>query len=320
MGADGVADGHRARPRAGGAVARRGARRGAPGRSALGHQIAAGPCSGRVAVVAGLIVPAAVGSVAVLPSLLAACVALARELPGGPVAGLALAAAIVAAVPAGAVVAEGGVAAARGQRRRPLAIAAERSHGLRRRRPRVRRPPGPLARSQRRFAARVRPGSRSLSLPAWPLCSRSRGSRLPPPGGAAGSEPGRVGRFVRAGRLPVPTALAVLLARRSEVRLATAGAVGFGAAGIAIATAAARLAHRLPARDDDGAARVDPVPARRRRASPRRRLALEGGPADGRVICGAAGLVGLVASALPVALVGALRPSSRVSPGARSGS
>ena len=154
-----------------------------PGVSALGRQIAAGPCSRRVAVMAGLVVPGAVGAVTVLPSLLAACVTIARELPGGPVAGVALAAAIVAAVPAGAVAAEGGVA-----RRPRTAPAAARDRGWSARVGSDRRKPGcrpaRAPRSRRDSAPRIgiilararRCGWRVL------LHSRSPGSSLRPPG------------------------------------------------------------------------------------------------------------------------------------------
>ncbi len=277
-----------------------------PGVSALGRQIGAGPCGRRVAVMAGLIVPGAVGAVTVLPSLLAACVAIARELPGGPVAGVALATAIIAAVPAGAVVAEGGVAVARGQRRRPVVIAG-----------------GALAWA----AIGTSLGAGPLG-PFAPVATALRGSgssvlALALAGGVAvalalswvelaatrveprARRPRRVGRFVPAGQLPVPTALAALLARRSDVRLAAAGAVGFGATGIAIAIvegAPSPSAFLLATTTALLGAVLCPLALGG--------LLLDGswlwraGPRDRRVIVGAAGLAGLVGSALPVALVG----------------
>ncbi len=277
-----------------------------PGHSALGRQVAAGPCSRRAAVVAGLIVPGAVGAVAVLPSLLAACVAVAHELAGGSMAGVALATAIVAAVPAGAVVAEGAVAVARRQRRRPLVIAT-----------------GALAWA----AIGARLGAGPLG-PLAPVATGLRGSgssllALAVAGGVAVAlafswielaatrvEPRarrrrRVGRVVPAGQMPVPTALAALLARRSDVRLAAAGAVGFGAVGIAIAIvedAPSPSAFLLATTTALLGAILCPLALGG--------LLLDGswlwsaGPHDRRLIVAAAGLAGLVGSALPVALVG----------------
>ena len=282
-----------------------------PGVSGLGRQIAAGPCSRRVAVVAGLIVPGAVGAVTVLPSLLAACVSSARELPGGPAAGVALAAAIVAAVPAGAIVAEGGVAVVRGQRRRPLAIAggviawagigALLGAG----------PLGPLA----PVATALRgAGSSWLALAAaggvcvtlalaWVELAATRAE-------PRARSPRRAGMLFPAGRLPVLAALAALLARRSDVRLATAGAVGFGAAGIAIAVvggAPAPSAFLLATTTALLGAILCPLALGG--------LLLDGGwlwragPRDPQVIVGAAGLAGLAGAALPVALVGGVAAS-----------
>ena len=95
-----------------------------PGRAALGAQITAGPPGRFASILAITVVPAIGGALIVLPSLVALCVGLARELPGGADAGLALAAAIVAAVPVGAIVADAGIAAARARRRRAAAIMA----------------------------------------------------------------------------------------------------------------------------------------------------------------------------------------------------
>ncbi len=63
------------------------------------------------------------------------------------------------------------------------------------------------------------------------------------------------------------------------MRFATAGALGFGLAGIAIADVCSRSrSDPVPAGNDDGAARLDPVPARRVRRSAPRPLALAGRP------------------------------------------
>lgn len=277
-----------------------------PGVSALGRQIAAGPCSRRAAFMAGLAVPGTAIAVTVLPSLLAACVTVARELPGGPVSGVALAAAIGAAIPAGAVAAEGGVAVARGQRRRPLAIAggalawAAIGAGL------GAGPLGPLA-----LVAKALRGSGSSLLAlavaggvcvalafAWVELAITRAEPRAP-------RPRRAGRLVSAGRLPVLTALAALLARRSDVRLATAGAVGFGAAGIAIAIVGntpSPSAFLLATTTALLGAILCPLAVGG--------LLLDGGwlwragPRDPRLIVGAAGLAGLAGVSLPVALVG----------------
>ena len=238
-------------------------------------------------------------------------------------AGVALATAIVAAVPAGAVVAEGGVAVVRGQRRRPLAIAggalvwAAIGTGL------GAGPLGPLA----PVATALRgSGSSLLALAvaggvgvalalSWvelaatrvePRARRPRRvGRLVPTGrlarsngagGAPGAEERRAPRGGRSGRLR---------RRRDRRRDRRGGAV----------------AERLSARDDDGAPRCGSVPARPRRAPPRRQLALAGGPtrpARDRGCCRARrpGRVGPSGGPRRVAL----QPSSRASPGARSGS
>ena len=208
----------------------------APERSALGSQVAAGPPGAVVAVIALMLTPAVAGSIVVVPALVALCIGLACSLPGGAVAGVALAAATLAAVPAGAVVAEGGIAATRKQHRRALGIgvsvlvwiAVGLSLGA--------APLGPLG----LVASALRgAGSPWLALAAsgvvgvglvaaWVALAASRAeprSRRP----AAG----RSGRR----RLPASIAASVLLARRSDVRLATLGAVAFGLAGVALAAA-----------------------------------------------------------------------------------
>ena len=278
-----------------------------PGRSALGQQVAAGPCGGIAAVVAGLLVPGLIGAPTVLPSLVATCVALARELPGGRTAGVALAVATIAAVPAGAIVAEGALAAARGRRRRSLLVAGGAlawavtgvAFGA--------APLGPFApvgaalrgSGSAWLALAVACGTAVALALAWvPLAAtrpekRSRTARS-------------ARRLVRGGRLPIPAAVAVLLTRRDDVRLATIGALGFGAAGIAIAAAAAAPAP-APFLLATTTALLGSVLCSLAMCGIllHGRWLWIGGPGDRRVIGLAACLVALAGSAFPVTVVGA---------------
>jgi hypothetical protein len=208
----------------------------APERSALGSQVAAGPPGAVVALIALTLTPAIAGSIVVVPPLVALCIGLARSLPGGAMAGVALAAATLAAVPAGAVLAEGGIAAARKQHRRALAIgvavlgwiAVGLSLGA--------APLGPLA--------LVASALRDTGSP-WLAFGASGGSGIGLTaawvGLAAGHAEPRSRRRAapRCGRrrLPASIAASVLLGRRSDVRLATLGAGAFGLAGVALAAA-----------------------------------------------------------------------------------
>ena len=282
-----------------------------PGRSALGQQVAAGPCGGIAVIVAGLLVPVLIGALTVLPSLVAVCVALAAELPGGRTAGVALAVATVAAVPAGAVLAEGLLAAARGRRRRFLAIAGGAlmwtvtgaavgaASGAA-----VLGPFAPVGAALRGSASAwlalaAACGAVGALALAWVALAAARPEKRP-----RTARPAR--RLVRGKRFSIPVAVAALLARRDDVRLATTGALGFGAAGIAIATATAA-----------------PAPSQFLLATTTALLGSilcslamcgvllhgrwlwMGGPGDRRFIGLAACLIGLTGSALPVAVVGA---------------
>jgi hypothetical protein len=211
-----------------------------PGRSALGHQVAAGPGSNLATVVAGLLVPALIGTVVVLPQVLSLCLALGGRLPGGWIAGAALACATIAAVPAGAIVAEATLAAVRGRRRPSLVVGAGAlvwaMVGLAAGTAAL----GPLA----PVGAALR-GSGSAWLALAVACSAALvlasgwvvlAARRPDQR-ARTPKPRRP--IVHGGRSSIPLAVAVLLARRADVRLATVGALGFGAAGIAIAVVAA---------------------------------------------------------------------------------
>src|SRR4051794_367396 len=88
-----------------------------PGREALGAQIAAGPVGARRVVSALVLVPALGLGLVLLPSLVAMCVGVGRASAGGFWSGLALAGAVLAGIPAGAILAEGGLAATRGNAR-----------------------------------------------------------------------------------------------------------------------------------------------------------------------------------------------------------
>jgi hypothetical protein len=278
-----------------------------PGRSALGQQVAAGPCGGIEAILAGLVVPALIGALTILPSLVVVCVALARELPGGRTSGVALAVATIAAVPVGAIAAEGTLAAIRGRRRRPLMIAA-----------------GVLAWAATGTAlgvAELGPlapvgGALRGSGSAWLALAAACGAAVAlalawvplaatrPEKRERTARPAR--RLVRGEWFPVPAAVAVLLTRRDDVRLATIAALGFGAVGIALAAAAAAPAPTafLLATTTTLLGSILCSLAACGVILYGRWLWL-GGPGDRRMIALTACLVGLAGSAFPVAVVGA---------------
>ncbi len=279
-----------------------------PGRTALGAQVAAGPCGGITVVLAGLLVPALVGAVAVLPSLIAVCASLALEFRVGAVAGVALAVATVAAVPAGAILAEGGLAAARGRRRRPLAIGAGALVWTGVGAASDTAPLGPFALVGSALRGSVSAslalltvsGAALVLLLVWvPLAASRPAPRF------RSVRPTR--SLVRGGRLSVPAAAAVLMARRDDVRCATVGALGFGAAGIAIATAAGATVP-TPFLLATTTALLGSIlcPLAVCGMLLQGRWVWLGGPGDRIVLVVAAGLVGLSGSALPVAVVGAI--------------
>ena len=235
-----------------------------PERSAFGQQLAAGPFGDLAVVCASLLVPALVAAFTVVPSLVAVCVGLALELPGGPSSGVALAIATIAGIPAGAVVGRRwpGGCARRGLGARSPSPAA-RSRGLRPASPRAGVRSGLWRRSAGRSAARCRDGLRSCSERAPPWCSASPGSGsrprvrrsgcLVPRAEDTGSRRVVPGVADPVGEWPrIPVAVAALVSRRDDVRLATVGAVGFGTAGSAVAVARA-------------ACRLQPVSCSRRR-------------------------------------------------------
>ena len=277
-----------------------------PGRPALGQQVAAGPCGGVAAIVAGLLVPALIAALVVLPSLVAVCVALASGLPGGQIAGVALAAAAVAAVPAGAVLAEGALAAARGRRRRSLVIAAGALGWTLTGLASGAAPLGPLApvgaalrgAGSAWLAIAAPCGAAVVLALAWVLLAATRPEKR-----SRTARPAR--NRVRGERFRVPTAVAVLLTRRDDVRLATTGALGFGAAGIAVASAAAAPAP-TPFLLATTTALLGSIlcPLAVCGVLLRGRWLWLGGPGDGRVINLAGCLVGLTGSTFPVGVVG----------------
>lgn len=279
-----------------------------PGRSALGQQLAAGPCGALEPVWAGLVFPLAIGAMAVTPSLTAVSVGVAGSLPGGPVAGLALAAATLAALPVGALLAEGGLVALRGRRRRLLSFAAPAlgwaAIG------------GALGSPLLGPVAAVAPALRDVgsawlalalavvtgmaSFLTWLVLAAARPENQ--------RDRARRGtRLVRGGSSSVPAALAGLLGRRDDIRLATAGALGFGIAGIAVAAMASAPAPApfLLATTTTLLGSVLGSLAVCGAVLCGRWLWLAG-PADRRLIALAAGVVGLVATSLPVVAVGVI--------------
>jgi hypothetical protein len=208
-----------------------------PTRAGLGQQIAAGPCGDRSVIGAGLPLPSVLAALIVLPSLLSLSLALADGFPGGYLAGLALAAAIVAAVPAGAVVAEGAQIVVRGRRIRLLGIgiglvvwiAVGRTMGA--------TPLGllaPVSLALRGTAsAWIALGAAGVTATglalAWILLAASRPEQR--------SRATRRRHLDAAWRFPVPVATASLIVRRSDVRQATIAALGFGTTGALVAVA-----------------------------------------------------------------------------------
>jgi hypothetical protein len=284
-----------------------------PGRPALGQQVAAGPCTHLAAIASGLLVPGLIGALAVLPSLVAVSVALAHELPGGAAAGAALVLATVAGVPAGAVLAEGGLAAARGRPARSLAVGggviawAATSAGF------------PTTTPGAAVLGPVAPVGAALrgTGSAWPALAAASGAAVALALAwiaLAATRPEKRWRvrgpsrnLVRGGRRAIPSAVAVLLARRDDVRLAAVAAMGFGVAGTTIATSAA-APQPTPFLLATTTTLLGSIlcPLVLCGVLLHGRWLWVGGPRDRRLVTLAACLVGLVASALPVVVVGAL--------------
>lgn len=238
LGAHGVADGILAGPALAAAVAGMALAVSFPGRSALGTQIAAAPFSGRDAVVAACVVPGLGGLLLVLPPLVALSTALAVALDRDVGAGIAVAIAILAAVPGGAILAEGMLAAWRGSWRQAgyvvAGTAAWASLGTALGNAAL----GPLA-----PVANALRENRSPWLACAAACTTLLGlgcGWVP----LAARRPGR-GRRTRSSstRLVRPhgallMAIAALLVRRADVRLASTGGVAFGVGGVLLAMVA----------------------------------------------------------------------------------
>jgi len=238
--ADGVADATVLGPALAAAVAGAALAAALPEPAAFGRQIAAAPFERAAGVLAVALVPLLAGGLAVAPSLLAAAVALGSRLPGGEGSGLALAAASLAAIPAGASLAEGWIAASRGRRRRPLLVGCATGAWLSVGAALGAAPLGPLAvvglalrgvvPSQAALAVSCASGV-TLAL-GWVLLAATRPEK-------PATRSRRQRQLVRRRRGAIPAAITALLGRRGDVRLAAAGAVAFGAAGSGLAAVAA---------------------------------------------------------------------------------
>ncbi len=212
-----------------------------PGATSFGKQIAASPCDRVGAVVAALLVPAVIGSIAVLPSIVVASVALVHGLPGGPLAGASLSLAVVAALAAGAIAAEGALGAARGLRRRSLVVAAAASAWIAAGVVFGRPPLGPLAPVPDAIDGSGSQGV-ALAAPALTLVCLCFGwVRLAAT--RPGPRPARAGRprlqIVRGRRRGVFAAVGALLLRRSDVRLAAMAAMLMAVVGTIVAVESA---------------------------------------------------------------------------------
>jgi len=209
-------------------------------RAGLGQQVAASPCGDRSAIVAPLVLPALLVAVVVLPSLVALTASVGGPLPGGHTAGLALSVAVLAAVPAGAMVAEGVLIALRGRGRRLLALgigigvgawlAVGEAMGM--------APLGPLAPVGLALQGVVSPwialttaGVVALGLGgSWIVVASERPERRP--------STIRRRHFEAAWRFPIAAAASSLVARRTDVRRASVAALGFGLTGALVAVVA----------------------------------------------------------------------------------
>jgi hypothetical protein len=210
-----------------------------PERPAFGRQIAAAPFDDVVAVVAVTLVPLLALALVAAPSLGAASVALGNALPGGSCSGLALTAAALAALPAGACAAEGWIAATRGRPARAVLVGCAAAAWLAVGAALGAAPLGPLAAAGSALRGAV-PAWAALSICSatgfllaftWLVLAATR-----PPSPA--SRLRRTRRLVPGRRGGITTAVGVILTRRSDVRLGAAGAVAFGIAGVAVAALA----------------------------------------------------------------------------------
>jgi len=209
-----------------------------PTRAGLGQQIAAGPFGDRSAVVAPLVLPAFLATFVVLPSLVALTVSLAGPLPGGHTAGLALSIAVLAAVPVGAIAAEGAQIAVRGRRRRLLAFGLGAGAWLGAGVAMRMAPLGPLAPVGLALRGVVSPWVALAAV--WVVALGLGGTWI----GVANRRPEprlratRRRHFEAAWRFPVSAAALSLVARRTDVRRASVAALGFGLTGATVAVVA----------------------------------------------------------------------------------
>lgn len=207
-------------------------------RAGLGQQVAAGPCGARAAIVAPILLPALLAAVVLLPSLAALTVSLTGPLPGGHAAGLALSAAVLAAIPVGAIAAEAGQGAARGSGRRLLGltfgagawVAAGAAMGM--------VALGPLAPVGLALRGEVSPWVALAT--ACLVAVGVTGAWL---GGASGRPEPRHPRprrrtIAAAWRFPITAAVTSLVTRRAEIRWASVAALGFGLTGVVVAAVA----------------------------------------------------------------------------------
>ena len=211
-----------------------------PGREAFGGQVAVAPFDGTAGIVAVMLVPLSALALVVAPSLMALSLGLGGALPGGYGAGLALAAAVLAAVPAGACVAEGAIGLVRRRYSRCVVVAAGALAWLGAGAVLGSAPLGPLAACGSALRGAL-PAPVALSAAcstgtalalAWVALAASRPARRD-------RRPRRALVLVRGRTVAIPAALASTQARRSDVRAGAALAVVFGVAGAAVAVVAA---------------------------------------------------------------------------------
>lgn len=209
----------------------------ASGRAALGPQLAALPVGARTALVATVLAPAGVAVLLLLPAALVLGVALGRAAPGGALAAIALVACVLPGAAVGAAAAETVVhgALSRGRLAAALggavswvvvgALLGQPAFGpLAPAGPALAGTAGPLPLLVCMIAVTVLGGAAWLELAAHrPERARAarRGTRCVVVGSAATA---------------LPLAAIVLLARRRDLRVAVLAAVGFGLAGVALAS------------------------------------------------------------------------------------
>ncbi len=204
----------------------------------LGQQLTAGPVDPRVALLSSLMLPAVLATVVILPSLVSFAVPTAGAFPGGRASGIALVVAMLCAVPAGAVAAEGVRTAIGGSARRRLTVVLAASTWLLVGRVEGAEVLGPLA-----LAAGALRGTRSV----WTALVVSGVATIVLAGGwiqLAGEprEPRAHSRRVRhvdvLWRRPVFAGAMAIVWRRVDVRRSVAASACLGTAAVVVAFAA----------------------------------------------------------------------------------